>query len=56
MKQVILITAASSGMGKETTLKLIEEGHVDVLINNAGYVIYRAVEDKIWKTLAVSLK
>ena len=28
MKKVILITGASSGMGKETALKLIKEGHV----------------------------
>lgn len=28
MKKVILITGASSGMGKETTQKLIKEGHV----------------------------
>jgi len=91
MKKVILITGASSGMGKETALQLIREGHVvygaarresnmqelvkagghavklditnaqqvkdviekiiseqgkiDVLVNNAGYAIYGAVED-----------
>jgi short-subunit dehydrogenase len=91
MKKVILITGASSGMGKETALKLIDEGHIvygaarrvekmqdlvekgghalkmdvtdhetivkgveevieeqgriDVLVNNAGYAIYGAVED-----------
>lgn len=91
MKKVILITGASSGMGKETASKLIDEGHIvygaarriekmqdlvekgghaikmdvtdhetigkgvvqvvekqgriDVLINNAGYALYGAVED-----------
>jgi short-subunit dehydrogenase len=91
MKKVVLITGASSGMGKETALQLIKEGHVvygaarresnmqdlveagghavklditdekqvkdvvekviseqgkiDVLVNNAGYAIYGAVED-----------
>ena len=90
-KKVILITGASSGMGKETALQLIKEGYtvygaarrveqmkdleekgghalamdvtneeqmkaavskiiekqgrIDVLVNNAGYAIYGAVED-----------
>ncbi len=90
-KKVILITGASSGMGKETALQLIKEGHIvygaarrtdklkdlesagghaitmdvtnenqviecvktiideqqhiDVLVNNAGYAVYGAVED-----------
>lgn len=90
-KQVILITGASSGMGKHAALKLIkeghivygaarrvekmqdlteagghalkldiineadcravvdqiiaEQGHIDVLVNNAGYAIYGAIED-----------
>lgn len=90
-KKVILITGASSGMGRETALKLIGEGHavygaarrvekmqdlvqagghaialditdeaavvacveqliaeqgkIDVLVNNAGYAVYGAVEN-----------
>ncbi|MCG8570922.1 MAG: oxidoreductase [Spirochaetes bacterium] len=90
-QKIILITGASSGMGKESALKLIQEGHIvygaarrvekmqplaeaggkvvkmdvtdedsmvmgvtqiikeqgriDVLVNNAGYAIYGAVED-----------
>lgn len=28
MKKVILITGASSGMGKEAAIKLINEGHI----------------------------
>lgn len=90
MKKVILVTGASSGMGKDAALQLIKEGHivygaarriekmedikiaggytmqmditkeedvkkvvnqimedqgqVDVLVNNAGYAVYGAVE------------
>ncbi|MCO6480114.1 MAG: oxidoreductase [Phaeodactylibacter sp.] len=90
-KKIILVTGASSGMGKDAALQLIKEGHtvygaarrvekmqdlveagghaiemdvtdegqvvagvkrlideqgrVDVLINNAGYAVYGAVED-----------
>lgn len=90
MKKVILVTGASSGMGKDFAVRLIEEGHIvygaarreemmkdlsekgghviamdvthpeqvsagveriiqergkiDVLINNAGYAVYGAVE------------
>lgn len=90
MRKVILVTGASSGMGKDFALKLLEEGHIvygaarredkmkdildngghviamdvtnpeqvsaaverivleqakiDVLINNAGYAVYGAVE------------
>ena len=90
-KQVILVTGASSGMGKETARTLIKQGHIvygaarrvdkmqdlvqagghalamdvtdeagvkdavdrivreqgriDVLVNNAGYAVYGAVED-----------
>ena len=90
-KKVVLITGASSGMGRETALKLIGEGHtvygaarrvekmqdlvqagghaielditdeaavvacveqliaeqgkIDVLVNNAGYAVYGAVEN-----------
>ncbi len=90
-KKVILITGASSGMGREAALKLLREGHtvygaarriekmqnlvqaggsaieldvtdeaevvacvkqliaeqgkIDVLVNNAGYAVYGAVED-----------
>jgi NADP-dependent 3-hydroxy acid dehydrogenase YdfG len=89
-KQVIFITGASSGMGKDAALQLIKEGHIvygaarrvqqmedltkagghalpldvtdensvkkavdtiiknegriDVLVNNAGYAVYGAVE------------
>lgn len=91
MKKVVLVTGASSGIGKETALQLIKEGHIvygaarrvekmkdldnsgghslkmdvtidqqmistvdriiqeqgriDVLVNNAGYAIYGAVEE-----------
>lgn len=91
MKKVILVTGASSGMGKEMALQLVKEGYtvygaarrvekmqdilqngghvlalditeevsmvkavqqiiieqgrIDVLLNNAGYAIYGAVED-----------
>jgi short-subunit dehydrogenase len=44
-KRVILTTGASSGIGKDAALRLIREGHIDVLVNNAGYAIYGAVED-----------
>lgn len=91
LKKVILVTGASSGIGKETALQLIKEGHIvygaarrianmqelveagghsielditneeqtenavnkiiseqkriDVLVNNAGYAVYGAVEE-----------
>jgi short-subunit dehydrogenase len=55
-KKVILITGASSGMGKETALKLIKEGHVvygaarradkmQDLVDNGGHAIKMDMTD-----------
>ena len=95
MKKVVIVTGASSGIGKATALQLIKEGHsvygaarrvekmnelvsaggkavaiditkhdqvhteiqkiieaegrIDVLVNNAGYAVYGAIEDVSYK-------
>ena len=43
-RSVIPITGASSGFGKIAATALIKQGHIDVLINNAGMEISGALE------------